>query len=324
MNRKQIVKRVLIGIGTVALAVILLVAFLSIRHAIKSEKEEALIQHAYGEYFTLSTGERMNYTFYDSKSEEVAVILPGFGCPTVHYDFDALAKRLNSNYKIVIVEPLGYGLSDGTARERTAENYCAELHELMCALKYDSYTIIGHSISGLYALAYCNMYEDEVKAFIGIDASVPKQIDILPEKELPEMQYKTTKSVRSFLVNTGIYRLWVEKNFDSAVAGIPTLTEEDKVIMQALYCHETFNDTQLNELKLMEENLKNLYSDTFPNSIPVLYLLSYENQNQMPGWQMVHEGMSANEKSEIIVVRGSHSLHFTSLDAVVRTIFNWD
>ena len=112
----KILSRILLIILTILLVG---TAILAVRHQIKSRKDLALVKDAYGEFYTLSTGERINYTFYDSPSDEVAVILPGFGCSSVHYDFDALAKGISDKYKIIIFEPLGYGLSDSTSRERT-------------------------------------------------------------------------------------------------------------------------------------------------------------------------------------------------------------
>ncbi len=320
----EVIKKISKIFCVIVLLVLIFVIFSVVNHQIKNKKESTIIQNAYGEFYTLSTGEKMNYTFYDSESDKVAVILPGFGCSTVHYDFDALAKGLNDEYKIIIVEPLGYGLSDGTDRERTCENYCTELHELISKLGYDRYTIIGHSISGLYSLVYCNTYEDEVEAFIGIDATVPKQIEYVDSKELPDNQYKMMRWVKPIFINTGMYRFFVNSNFRSASEHIPTLSEEDKKIMQTLYGHNMINDTQLNELKNWSGNMKEYYDDTFPESIPVLYLLANDSQSRTSQWKSIHENMTVNEKSAVKVLKGAHALHLSSLQLVIKSVKDWN
>ena len=221
-------KRILKILRIILIALALFIAVLSIRHHFKSKSDRELFADAYGEYYTTPEGERINYTIYDSSSDKIMVILPGFGCSSAHYEFDALAKDLIDLYKVIIVEPLGVGLSDETDRARSVENYCSELHGLMQYLGFDSYTILGHSISGVYILDYANRYPNEVEAFIGIDATLPRQWEICPKAALPENQYKQDKILKYLLVNTGIYRFFTELSFDEYLKGIPTITNDEK------------------------------------------------------------------------------------------------
>jgi len=308
---------------TILVILIVGTAVLAVRHQIKTRKDLALVEGAYGEFYTLSTGEKVNYTFYDSSSDEVAVILPGFGCSSVHYDFDALAKGISDKYKIIIFEPLGYGLSDSTTRERTAVNYCLELHELICHLGYNRYTLIGHSISGVYALKYTNMYPDEVKSFIGIDASVPRQVDVCDEATSPENMYKTYKILRPTLINTGIYRVITEMTFSSTLESIPTLTEDEQQKDLAMNCTNQLNDTQMDEVKDMAENFDNCYDLKFPENIPVLYMLADSNCEEIPKWDDIHDEVITNPEGKVVILSGNHYLYLSNLDGVVQNIMDW-
>ena len=84
-------KRIFKILRIILLTLITLVAVLSIRHYFKSKSDRELFADAYGQYYTTPDGEKINYTFYDSSSDKVAVILPGFGCSSAHYEFDSLA-----------------------------------------------------------------------------------------------------------------------------------------------------------------------------------------------------------------------------------------
>ncbi|MBR6401891.1 MAG: alpha/beta hydrolase [Eubacterium sp.] len=320
--------KILKKIGKVILVIlailILAVAVLAIRNVFKCKEDSSTYSNAYGTYYTLSTGERINYTFYDSPSDEVAVILPGHGCSSVHYEFDAFAKGLADKYKIVMYEPLGYGLSDSTTRERSSENYCKELHELMSSLGYDRYTIIGHSISGLYSLKYANMYPEEVKAFIGIDTSVPCQDDVCPVSARSDNMYKTFKRMKTLLINTGIYRLTTELSFNSTIECIPTLSADDQKMFLAMSCTNQLNATQMNEIRKMTDNMNELRGVKFPENIPVLYMVSSDNCSMIPEWENVHSELITNPKGKVVKLNGPHYLHLFNLPSVLDTINEWN
>lgn len=320
---RRIVRKILKFFGILLLIILVAVVILAIRHHIKCKSDRKIFADAYGEYFTTSGGERINYTFYDSSSDDVAVVLPGYGCSTAHYEFDTFADRLKDDYKIIIVEPLGVGLSDGTSRKRTVENYCEELHELMQYLDYDKYTIIGHSIAGLYSLYYANQYTDEVEAFIGIDASLPHQSDDAPWIAKPKNTRILYKIIRVAFVKTGIERLLTELSFDKTMEQIPTLTEDDRDKALALYCTASLTDTQMNEMDELSDNMEKCYDMKFPEEVPVLYVLASANDESMPSWEQIHKDVITNPQSKVTVIKGEHYLHFTNLDGLIDEIQKW-
>lgn len=320
---RRIGRKILKFFGILLLLLIIAIAILAVRHHFKCKSDRKLFADAYGEYFVNSRGEKMNYTFYDSKSDDVAVIIPGYGCPTVHYEFDAFADKLKDDYKLILAEPFGVGLSDGTDRERTVENYCEELHELMEYLGYDRYTIIGHSLAGLYSLYYANTYTDEVEAFIGIDASVPHQSDIAPWIAKADNTRIMYKIINVAYVKSGIERLLYELSFDQTMKQIPTLTDADREKVLAMYCTASLTDTQMNEIDKMPDNMKKCYDMKFPVEVPVLYVLAKSNCDNMPKWEDIHKDLVTNIRSKVSVIEGEHYLHFTNLDGLVSEIENW-
>ncbi|MBO7475110.1 MAG: alpha/beta hydrolase [Ruminococcus sp.] len=323
-KRHRILRVILKVLGAILSVITVAVVILAIRNHILNKSDRKLYTDAYGEYYTSEFGDRINYTFYDSNSDRVAVILPGYGAASTHYEFDTLAKRINADYKLIIVDPIGVGLSDVTDTERTVENYCTELHGLMEHLGYDKYTIIGHSIAGLYSLYYANEYADEVEAFIGIDASVPHQVDSDEWMAKPENQYKVYKLLRALFVKTGIYRVTTELGMNALMDEIPTLTEEDRDKVCAMYCTVPMNDSQMQEMKLLGESIEKCRDMRFPETVPVLYVLSNDNCERMAQWEQLHKDIVTHPKSKVVKIDGTHYLHHTNLDGLLEEIKNWE
>lgn len=321
---RRIGRKILKILGILLLVLAVLVAILSVRHHILTKRDKAAYANAYGDFYRSPSGDQMNYTILDNgASQKTAVILPGYGCPTVRYEFDAFIKALEDQYRFIIVEPLGYGLSDETDTERTVDNYCDELHNLLDYLDCIHYTLIVHSIGGLYALNYANQYPDEVDAVIGIDASVPHQIDADTWIADPEHIYTLYKIMRPLLYGSGINRLVSELSFEQTAAQIPTLSGADKEAARALYCASGISDTQLNEMELLGLNMHKCYDMKFPEQVPVLYVLSADNCGTLPQWEQWHKDLVTNPKSKVTVIEGSHYLHFTSLQKLTEEIKNW-
>lgn len=311
-------------LGIILLVLAVVIAVLSVRNHILTKRDRAAYADAYGQFYETKSGDKINYTVIDNgAAKDVAVILPGYGCPTVRYEFDAFVSGLSDRYQFIIVEPLGYGLSDETDVPRTVDNYCTELHDLLDGLDCIRYTLIAHSIGGVYALNYANQYPDEVAGVIGIDASVPHQIDADQWIAKPANTYLAYKVMRPLLYGSGINRLLSELSFEQTAAQVPTLSGRDKETARALYCAGGINDTLLNEMELLSDNMNKCYDMKFPESVPVLYVLAKDNCDTIPQWEQWHKDLVTNPDSRVTVIEGSHYLHFTSLQRLTDEIKDW-
>lgn len=114
------------------------------------------------------------------ENETTIILLPGWGSPSPILEFLPLAEKLSENFRVITIEPFGYGLSDKIGKEREISVVVEELHECTKKLGCDEYYLMAHSLSGLYSLYWANVYPQEVQGFIGIDPSVPKQSDKEP------------------------------------------------------------------------------------------------------------------------------------------------
>ena len=142
---KKVLNILLKVIGAIVIAIVLFLAIVYIVNMISSNSEQKRIE-PYGQHVSVD-GKNMN-VLIQGEGEETIVLLPGYGTAAPALDFKPLIDELSPFYKVVVVEPFGYGLSDETEKERTTENIVSEIHEALQSLNIDRYILMGHSITG--------------------------------------------------------------------------------------------------------------------------------------------------------------------------------
>lgn len=242
------------------------------------------------------------------QGERTIVLLPGFGTSAPIIDFQPLVDELAPDYRVVVIEPFGYGYSDGTDKDRTADNIVEEVHSAVESLGIDRYILMGHSIAGLYALDYAAKYRDEVTAFVGIDSSVPGQPNM--DKKFPIEAFRIAK-------NLGFSEILaqIQGNEDSE----QSLDEATKEEMRYLVAKNNFSDTYLNEMDHLSSNFAAAIGKTFPADLPIL-LFAVQN-SKVQGWTELHEGQAASvDHGELVLLDGDHYLHHTKSKEIAENV----
>lgn len=219
----------------------------------------------YGQLVSVN-GKKMNITI-QGKGTETIVLLPGFGTAAPTLDFKPLIDELAPYYKIVSVEPFGYGLSEDTAKERSTENIVSEIHEALQELKIDRYMLMGHSIAGIYGLDYVNKYRNEVTGFVGIDSSVPTQDGMDTKFPIKSLQ---------LLKKSGIARILI-KFTDDPYAGLP-YDDDTKEQIRMITLKNFYNTSTSNELESIYKKFTAAKNLTFPKDLPLLLFVQANSE----------------------------------------------
>jgi len=297
-SRAKKIRNIILKIlGAIVIAIILFLGIVYITNVISSNSEAKKIE-PYGQHVSVD-GKNMN-VLIQGEGKETIVLIPGFGTAAPALDFKLLIDELSPYYKVVAVEPFGYGLSDATEKERTTENIVSEIHEALQQLNIDKYMLMGHSIAGIYGIDYVNKYPDEVTAFVGIDSSVPTQ---------PGMDAKLPVKMFNFLKKSGLQRLVVKFSGDP-YAG---LAFDDHTVeqMKMLSNKNSNSSTTLNEMDHIASNFKEAQGLTFPKDLPLLFLIQANNTG-VKGWIPLHEEQIKDSvHGKVITMDGEHYLHHT-------------
>lgn len=298
----NVLKKVLLGI--LAFVLVFMGGVWTYDQLATKSDEKKIAAQAYGQRVDVD-GKKMNVTIYGD-GEKVIALFPGWGTPSPVIDFKPVIEGLKDEYKVVVVEPFGYGLSDRTDEERTKENIVKDYHDALAAVGVTEFYYMGHSIAGLYGLEYANTYPEEMKGFIGIDTSVSGQFTA----PMPTGLF-------SLLRNTGFMR------FQSLFAGEPTnmsegLTPEEIKLMGMISNKQSMNKTMLDELSHLDDNLNRLIDMRFPTDMPIYLFVQEINPNQ-PDWQKLHYEQAASvENGHVTLIDGDHYLHHENGPQIVR------
>lgn len=283
-------------LGAIVIAILLFVAAVYTVNKISSHSEQKRLE-PYGQHVSVD-GNQMNVTI-QGKGEETVVILPGFGTASPALDFKPLISELSPHYKVVVVEPFGYGLSDQTEKERSTANIVSEIHEALQSLHIDRYILMGHSISGIYSLDYVNKYPNEVRAFVGLDSSVPA----LSEQKIDSSETQPIKWFR----NLGFARLQLKLSADP-YDGLP-YDEQTKEQLNILIRKNMYNTTQLYEAESMYSNFKAAEQLTFPPNLPVIFFIQ-KNHPATDRWIPEHEKLIKDSiHGEVVLLEANHYLY---------------
>lgn len=283
------------------------------------------IENAYGQEVEVD-GKTMVVDIIGSLEEDAStiVLLPGLGSPSPVLEFKPLAEELAKEYRMITVEPLGYGLSDQADTKRSVENITEELHCCLQELGVKKYYLMAHSIGGLYSVYYANTYPEEIQGFIGIDSSVPKQNENEPMNTA--MLNKVMACLGKARNTLGISRLLSLGNPEKAIYADSKYdyTEEEVETFRILTLDTSYNRTVMDELNWVEKNLATVRDMKFPESVPVLNFVAKENCEIFPDWEKLHQDVIGNlDISEVVLLEGGHYLHFEKKKQLVEEIDIW-
>lgn len=270
-------------------------------------------------------------SFSDS-SKSTLVMLPGLGVASPNLYFKPLAQELDEKFNIIVVEPLGYGLSETALTERSVANINSDLNEALTALGVDECILLVHSISGVYGLNFALDYPDKVKGFIAVDNTVYE--DGLAEAFAMEKEYmlnglKEFNTVRDSFASVEEFRLALARNPEEYGVELPqvqgyTYSEAD---MEEYICAVSLsaNESIESEVNQMDQTLLAVKGKKFPDTLPVLVMVSADNVQNIPIWETAHRNQLnlENGKHKMCILEGSHYIWYTNLTGVVEQISQW-
>lgn len=304
--------KVLKTIGKIILWILILIIALlvicGVVNKIMQQNEKDLLKD---DRCTMVEVDGKNMSLYtEGEGKHTIVLMSGWGTPSPMYDFRPLYEKLSDDYKIVVLEKFGYGLSDKVGGERDIDTLIRQDREALKNAGIEApYVLCPHSLSGLEATNWAQKYPDEVEAIIGLDMST----SVITELE-SETTIKLQKVIGKAVALSGINRPLM------AVSDLPEChNAEEKKQYIAIYAANDGNDTIRKEIDSMVQNCEKIDALPLPKT-PTLQFLSADNTDKKP-WMDSHQKMvDASSHGRTIQLDCGHYVHHFESEKIAKEI----
>ncbi len=243
------------------------------------------------------------------------VLLSGWGTPCPTYDFKPLWSLLASRYDVAVVERPGYGWSGRTKRPRDIATMSDETRSaLREAGMPGPFAVAAHSISGLEALHWAQLYPDEVSAIIGLDMAVPQVYESMKVPRSLPLLARLARLLRAPLASC------ISKGNPAVKAGL--LDREEQAAMRAVIADQALNENVVEEASCVKDNARTVTEAACP-ATRALCILSDDGsmRRQIPAWGQAHRAyFASSDKAEFLELPCGHYVHGAMPLDVARAI----
>lgn len=298
--RKNI-KRIIIIVPLILIALVsfvVLSSYFEHRKLIAEEKEK---YPAPGKMVEVDGTKLHVYAEGQVNQTPTLVFMSGLGTSSPYYDFKVLFENLAADYRIAVVERAGYGWSEISSNDRDLKTVLKETRRaLKLAGEKAPYILFPHSLAGLEAVYWANLYPEEVKAVIGLDPLVPGFIE--KSKEKPSLSPLITVLTRSGLVRNqpDIF----DNNFEAVKKGL--LTEKEAEIARTIFYRRVQTKNIWEEVDMVTANSK-IVSEQKKAKVPFYAFVS--SQNEEKHWQNSINSYAEAAKGQVFILDGTHYIH---------------
>ena len=267
-------------------------------HQICLTKEQKLLDNPSGHLVQVD-GKKMN-VYVTGQGIKTLVFLAGGGTTSPILDFKALYSRLDQEYRIVVVERLGYGFSDDSQGDsRDIDTVLAQTRQALQKAEIKGpYTLVAHSMAGLEALHWVATYPEEVQGIIGLDLALPSSYTDL---SLYPLAYK----VLQMAANLGLSRVFYDVDKQVPALAVGDLTAEEKQVYKALFYRRPLSNAVYEEVTQVKQNAE---------------LVSREKLLELPILLFQKDFAAQHPQTELILLDCPHYVHDYASDELSEKI----
>lgn len=278
--------------------------------------------------------------FYSVGGYQMHIQCVGSGVPTVVLEAAASASwlawrrvqpQLSQQTRVCSYDRAGHGWSEPRPGPRDADHIVDELHDLLNQAGVERpLVLVGHSAGGLYGREYARRFPTEVAGVALLDASSPRQLDVLPGWRASFEQNRHDYPAR---LRWEKLRVWSGWERLMGRCGIDDTGDAPEIVGQyaAMMCRPTFVGGEESEYEYFEETSRQAGRLTSFGAPPLLIISrdpaaerdsSSETLLQERAWAQEQESMKAlSARSWRVIARGSgHAVHHARLELVVSEV----
>ncbi len=199
--------------------------------------------------------------FGNENGSHKIVALAGFGVGESSVSMRKMTAELENDNQIVFLDRAGYGASDDTKADMHVGTIVEDYRTALKNANVEApYTLMAHSIAGVYASYWVSKYPDEIDSVILLDTTW--LLDENAEENVTSAV--VSEYAKYFASKIGLVDLLMPSSVDG--------TKEEKKIAKALTAMTMDSRARISEAKLEPNNIKDTLDVLSPNDIPKLYI----------------------------------------------------
>lgn len=138
------------------------------------------------------------------------------------WDFyiDTLAKK----YKVITIDLLGHGQTECMGYVHTMEDMADSVHAVLQELRIRKTVFVGHSMGGYVALAFAELYPDNVKGIVLLNST--SRADSEERKLNRDRAIKAVKQSYTSFIGMSIANLFSEENREKLTDEIESVKQQ--------------------------------------------------------------------------------------------------
>lgn len=321
----KILKLIIVGLLSI---VIVFISFSEINNKIQLNKESKILTPPGN---LVKVNNKNLHIYAEGDGNITCVFMPGLGNVAPIVEMKGLYKNMSNDYRIAVVDRLGYGFSDNSDDSRDIDTILEETRKaLVLAGEKPPYVLFPHSVSGIEATYWAQKYPEEVKAIIGLDISYPDVYlkAYTDPKEVSKIKSNLSMIKKmSWLVKLGIHRLLPSMYLEQAILDSDYLSEDDKNLYKALTYKKLLNKDVISESRSIEANSKKSMALGLPTKTPICAFIatplteeerSKKSENLNKRIDLFNEYLARFEKGKMILVPGKHSIYLYSPEKIAE------
>lgn len=240
------------------------------------------------------------------------VFLAGSATVAPVYDFKVLYEKLVNDFRIIVIEKLGYGYSDISETSCDIDTMVSIEKQVMGIIgEKEPYILVAHSMSGLEAIRWKQKYPDDIMAIIGIDMATPLTYRSWTDKRVKKM-IKITEMANKLKLYK-IPNLYPLNN--------RCLTKDEINQQKLLMRRNAFNICYINEGKEVLQNAR-IVSENGNVECPTL-LFSSNGKQIDKYWIKSQQEFAKVMNAKLITFDCGHYIHYYKSNEMSKSIINF-
>lgn len=243
-------------------------------------------------------------------SKPKILLMSGSGTVAPVYDFKVLYEKLSKSFRVIVIEKFGYGYSDIFDSPADINNLVLMQKKTLETIGENGpYILMPHSMSGIEALRWAQLYPDDVSAIIGNDMCTPLTYSVWTdekiEKKIKLMIFATKYKLQGLL----------------CTLSNRSLTKSEIKQQKLLRKRNAFNVCYINESKEILSNVA-IVKNAGYTKCPMLLFVSNGMQTQ-GYWAKAQREFATMLNAELISFDCGHYIHHFKSDEMCKEIIKF-